>query len=831
MTMASLERKQSTRYMELRGVRVHNLKNLDLDIPLDQFVVVSGVSGSGKSSLAFDTLYAEGQRRYVESFSISARQHLERIDRPDADRIAHVPPAIAIRTDRIRRGHTDNRQTVVTTGDLLDGLRLLFARAGRIICPDCRQEVRSHSTADVVQVIGALPEGSRCQLGFDVAPQTTSEDMLAIWRARGFTRAIWDGATHDLGTTTAWPRGQQVQIIVDRVIAGKTTRERLSESLDVAFREGKGECWLMTEAVDSDVAADSLVIDSRRWKCIYFNRNLRCTSCRRQFLPVEPRLFSHLAAGACLSCQGTGIDPAAPAVVPCPSCHGTRFREEARAVQLAGHSISDLCARTIPEALVWVRSIPDTLSPAENSLILPIRLDVEHRLQTACDIGLGYLTLNRSTSTLSGGETRRLMLAAVIGSKTTGTLVVVDEPSAGLPLAEIPLVIEGLRRVQRLRNSVIAVDHSPSLIAAADHVIELGPGAGPVGGQIVFQGLPPATVPAEVQASHQTKVRRKKESTFRLTNICHPYAPKLDLEFLGNSINVISGPSGIGKTSLLTKVLYPVLCQRLNQVGDSTVMDAGTADLDGIDQLVEAALIDQSPLTKSSRSNPATWLGVFDEIRQTFAATVDARQKGFTAQSFSFNSASGGRCRSCLGTGLLKHDMQFLPDLSLSCSECGGTRYRREILDVKYRGRSIAEVLRMSVSDAAVFFRSQPRIQYRFQLLKQIGLDYLVLGQPSETLSGGEAQRLKLAARLAVPGRGPTLIVCDEPTTGLHPSDVVYLIDCFREMTANGHTLVLADNSPQLMAAADHVITLGETPPTPRRRRKKSSASDLNQPD
>lgn len=823
--------------MELRGVRVHNLKNIDLDIPLERLVVVSGVSGSGKSSLAFDTLYAEGQRRYVESFSISARQHLERIDRPDADRIAHVPPAIAVRTDRIARHRTDARQTVATTGDLLDGFRLLFARIGRIICPGCHQEVRSHTSRDVLRAISELPAGTRCQLGFTAQPEaaavssTRFDDIAAIWRARGFTRALRGNATHDLATTSSWPSGEQVKLIVDRVVGGKTSLERITESADVSFREGKGHCWLMIETDEpAGSSANIQIVDGRQWKYVPFHRQLVCTSCERQFLPVEPRLFSYLAAGACVSCLGTGIDPAKPALgSPCPACQGTRFREEARAVFVANQSISDICSGTIPQARTFIRELDDSMSSDDKQLTHLIRQDLAYRLQSVSELGLDYLTLNRTTSTLSGGETRRLMLAAVIGARTTGTLVVVDEPSAGLSPAEVPSVIQGLHRVRQLGNSVIAVDHSPDVVAAAEHVIELGPGAGPAGGEVVYQGPPKSDFPtADINQVEEQRGRKlDSKQTLRVTHAQLPFLSGGNYDFIRAGMNVVSGPSGSGKTTLLTKVLYPALSRRLNPDAAAVVADLGACDIEGFDEIKDVILIDQSPLTKSSRSNPATWLDVFDEIRQTFAATLDAKQKGLTPQSFSFNSSSGGRCLSCLGTGLLKHDMQFLPDLTLTCPECGGTRFRREILDVKYRGRSIADVLAMSASEAAVFFRSQPRVQYRFQLLKQIGLDYLVLGQPSQTLSGGEAQRLKLAARLATPGQGPSLIICDEPTTGLHPADLAPLIECFREMIANGHTLILADNNPALLSAADWQIELGHRdeavrPPEKKRRTRRS---------
>ena len=820
LTLPTTERE--SRQMELRGVRVHNLKNIDVDIPLGKLVVLSGVSGSGKSSLAFDTLFAEGQRRYIESFSVSARQHLERIDRPDADRIAHVPLAIAIRSDHTRRQRSEARSTVAIIADLLDGLRMLFSRAGHIICPECQVEVRSHSTLDVVRAISSLPPGTRCQLGFALT-ELEERPSPAAWLARGFARAIWGGVTQDLSTQPNWPVSEKPWIVSDRIVVGKASEERLLESAEAAFREGNGRCGLLVEVPSAATVLPGAemtrsnsekvsVVDGRNWSSLQFHRSLSCSSCGKAFLPLEPRLFSHLSSGACLTCRGTGrtaIDN--PESVPCPACTGTRYREEARAVKIAGRSIADICRLSSSELVPVLETLFDLLSPAELETTSLIREEISSRLHTVIQLGLGYFTLDREASTLSGGETRRLMLAATIGARITGTLVVIDEPSAGLSEAELPLLIAALGRLRELRNSVVVVEHSPHIVLAADHVIELGPAAGPGGGTIVYEG-PPRTLPTEPTVegpSNSSPVRKSssaKVRSLRLSKINHHNLKQFRAEFPLGRMTVVAGRGGSGKTSLISQVLFPTVCRRLGLV--SGINDPGACELEGGEELVEAVLIDPLPLTRSSRSNPATWLEVFDEIRQTFAATTDARQRGFTSQSFSFNSTQGGRCRSCLGTGLLKQDMNFLPDVTLPCPECGGTRYRREILEVKYRGRSIADVLSMSVSEAASFFRSQPRVQYRFQLLKQIGLDYLSLGQPSETLSGGEAQRLKLAARLAMPNRGPTLIVCDEPTTGLHPSDVIRLIACFRELIANGHTLVLADNSPELISAADHVIRL-----------------------
>ena len=795
----------AARAIELRGVRVHNLKNLDLDIPLGKLVVLTGVSGSGKSSLAFDTLFLEGQRRYIESFSTSARRQLERIERPNADRIAHVPVAIAVRSDRFRGSRPDARSTVGTMAELLDALRLIFARLGKIYCPGCGRPIEMRSADDLVATVTELPEGARCQIIFATASPKPKADTVAAWLARGFSRAIWDGKTHDLSGKPKWPKSKTVWIVADRIVAGKASPARILESTEVAMREGEGQCELLTESQQSDPTLTA--IDGRNWKRDHFSRKLACFDCHREFLLPDVRLFNHMAFGACPNCRGTGKSSAANAAPQsCPACEGTRLREEARIIKVADHSFADLTRLGPSSLLRSLSTIAARLRPEERTLIEFAQSELRQRLQSVCDLGLDYLTLDRAADSLSGGELRRLMLAALVGSRITGTLVVVDEPSDGLAPSEIENVTNALRQVQALHNSVIVVDHSPLVVRSADHVVELGPGAGPEGGALVSEGPPISVTDSSSLIAEVSRLPNTIDvtmKTFRLSNVHHRNLQGLDFEFPINKLCVVTGPSGAGKTSLITEVLYPIACR---QRGIScNVASVGSGDLSGADGFVDVVLIDQLPLAKSARSNPATWLEVFDEIRQTFAMTSDAKQRGFTAQHFSFNSKAGGRCRSCDGTGVLKHDMQFLPDVTLTCPECHGTRYRKEILEVKYRNRTIADILAMSVSEAASFFRSQPRLQNRFRMLEQIGLDYLVLGQPSETLSGGESQRLKLASRLMMPNRGTCLIICDDPTSGLHPRDVGRLITCFRELLANGHSIILADNSPELLSAADHV--------------------------
>ncbi|MBS0205234.1 MAG: hypothetical protein JSS49_20205 [Planctomycetes bacterium] len=797
------------RQIELRGVRVHNLKQIDLDLPLGKLVVLSGVSGSGKSSLAFDTIFAEGQRRYIESFSTSARQYLERIERPNADRIAHVPPAFAIRTGLSSRTFS-SQANVGSLSEIDLSLRRLFARLGQVVCPDCGCEVRAHSVGEVVAAAEASKPGSRFQVCF--RPTSDGPNSPSIWLARGYSRAISEGRSQSLESLPADFDLQAAWIVVDRLVAGRATEQRIAESAEAALREGNGRCLLLVETVESGSAESNLIVDDRRWQIHHFSRHWECSSCHRQFLPPEPRLFDPTLGGGCDACRELPLSQ----VLACRDCRGTKLRPEARAVQIHGHHLEDVLRSSVDAARKIVREITSGLTTTEWSISQRIRQDLDHRLALVSGLGLGHLTVMRSARTLTGGQVRRLMLASAIGSRLTGTLCLIDEPSAGLDPSEMQLVLDALRQLLNLRNSVIVVDHAPQIIQAADYVVDLGPGAGPQGGSIVFTGTPDqltridesATGRALRAASCRVTGRAPRRATewLTLTGIEHRNLRDLTVRFPLGCLCVVSGPGGSGKSSLVMEALVPALRSRFDPAGSSETALCWKSVAGG-DSLVDLAVVDRSPLTRSSRSNAATWIEVFDEIRDVFALTADARQRGFASQHFSFNAAQGGRCRACRGTGVLRHDLQFLPDVNLACPECSGTRYRREILDVKYKGRSIADVLSMSAAEAATFFRNHPRLQARLQMLKQIGLEYLVLGQPTETLSGGEAQRLRLAARLTS-SRGPTMIVCDEATVGLHPADVSRLVGCFDELLGIGHSIVVVDNSPDLRSAADHVIDL-----------------------
>lgn len=804
------------RQIELRGVRVHNLQGIDLDLPLGQFVVLTGVSGSGKSSLAFDTIFAEGQRRYIESFSSSARQYLERIERPNADRIAHVPPAIGIRTDSAFR-KSFGRATVASLTEIDSGLKRLFARIGRVICPDCQIEVQAHSPADVARTAATFTEGTRFQICFS-PPKDEGLDAKT-WINRGFTRLIHGGKSLAFSD---YPNGRSLSdcwIVVDRLVAGKASTDRIVESSEIALTEGNGRCLLLAEAdgpsSPGTAIASEIAIDDRNWAIHHFSRHWDCTSCDRQFLPPELRLFDAESSGGCPACRDSETQQLEFA---CESCRGTRLSTVALAVQIGKTNLADLLALTANQTSEVLATLTNTLAPQHQKESALLRQELSRRIQSVIEIGLGHLQLLRSATTLSGGQIRRLMLSAAIGSRITGTLCLIDEPSAGLHPSELPMVVNAVRKLLELRNSIIVVDHDPEIIRAADYAIDLGPGAGPAGGAIVFAGTPSQLARVTESAtgrvlasprdrSTATRSTRSPSSWLTLEQINHRNLNDFSVRIPLGVLCVITGPGGSGKSTLIMEVLIPALSDALAGTTDFRSLSR-MKSLQGGDSLSDIAVIDRAPLTRSSRSNAATWIEAFDEIREIFSSTAEARLRGFGTHHFSFNAAQGGRCRACHGTGVLRHDMQFLPDVTLTCPECHGTRFRREVLDVKYRGKSIADVLAMSAAEALLFFRHHPRLQGRLQILKQIGLDYLVLGQPTDSLSGGEAQRLKLASRLTT-SRGPTLIACDEPTAGLHPADVTQLISCFDELLGIGHSIVVIDNSPELLLAADRVIEMG----------------------
>jgi excinuclease ABC subunit A len=970
------------RPIQLRGVRVHNLKGIDLDLPSQRLVAFCGVSGSGKTSLAFDTLYAEGQRRYIESFSAYTRQFLEQLEKPAAEHIAAIPPAIAVT-------HQDptpsSRATVGTATEVDDYLRLLFAKVGRIFCFGCGREIRRESANSVARQLQTdLPLGKRFQIAFPrscASPPDWDAAQVEL-RENGFVRAIIAGRTVDLARPTPLPENVVAQtwaqgpveylVVVDRLSATEVPPPRLLDSLETAFDRGDGRCRILieqpasgetrpsdgsasrpaaassaaktiaTEHRSSDQrdlsgaritarrtlategppgdstavqAADVLVVDGRSWEVRSYNRSLCCEPCGISYPELDPRLFSfNSALGACPACEGFGnqveidmdlvipdprktlregaiapwntpsyrheleellalapdyglpidvpyaelsdeqrqlIREGVPArsfgglngffawlerrkyklpirvflsrwrsYVPCPTCHGARLRPEARAVRVGGpqgRDMADLYEAKITDTLRFFREV--TWSPMEHQIARGMLEQVLARLEFLERVGLGYLQLNRPLRTLSGGEAQRVSLTSAMGSSLVDMLYVLDEPSVGLHPSDVHRLIQSVESLRDRGNTVVVVEHEEAMLRAADYLVEIGPGAGEQGGQIVFQG----TLDQMLASSHSltgdflagrrgvalpNQRRAPQRGWVRLTGARGNNLRNLTVEFPLGVLCLVTGVSGAGKSTLVQDTLYGALCRRKRK---ETSEPLPYDDVIGAGQIDDVILIDQSPIGRSPRSNPVTYVKAFDEIRAVFAETIEARTHNYGAGHFSFN-VDGGRCDKCKGDGYLAVDMQFLADVFMKCDECGGTRYRPEILHVQYRQRNIAEVLEMTVRQAFAFFRGQTKVQDKLRRLIDVGLDYLRLGQPANTLSAGEAQRLKLATYIATARRHRTLFIMDEPTTGLHYADIVQLLDCFDMLLSAGHSLVIVEHNLQMIKAADYIIDLGPGP-------------------
>lgn len=793
-----MSKQPSSSDIHLRGVRVHNLKNIDVDLPLGKLTVISGVSGAGKSSLAFDTLYAEAQRRYLQSFSAYTRQFLERLDKPDADEISSLPPAVAVG----RAVPHGPRATVGTMTEIVDYLRLLFARLGIVVCAKCGQEVRPQHSSDVVAAIDQLPEGTRFAVAFPSCPEpgTDPGDWAAGLWEEGFLR-LQIGSTHVRLDDKELPdlRNQEsIHVLVDRLEAGKSPRERLNDSIETAFARGQGRL--------------ALLLDDRE---LLFDQRSLCPRCIIEYPPAEPRLFNfNDPIGACPTCSGTGIDPKTKH--ECSSCKGTRLNDQALSVRFAGRNIAQLCAVSAAELATFLTNLDDSIrsQPAGKLLLAQIAA----RLECLNTLELGYLPLDRAAGTVSTGEAQRLRLAAVMGSNLVHALYVLDEPSAGLHPRDIQKLIELLHRLRDAGNTIVMIEHDPELFAAADYQVDLGPAAGEEGGEVIYQGPPAGLAACEASVTGAylsgrrsigvpSKRRERNHGSIRLVGARLHNLQDLTVDFPLGVLCVVTGVSGAGKSSLVQRTLYPALCQRKNKKLPAGVI-APDVEVQGAGQIGDVVLMDQTPLGRTGRSNPATYLKVFDEIRQVFADTSEARIRNFGPGAFSFNQP-GGRCDACEGQGTSTIDMQFLADVSMTCPECKGARFKPEILNVKVRSLNIAEVLDLTVREAFRFFRAQQLIERRLKLLLDAGLDYLRLGQPADTLSGGECQRLKLAGHLAASRKPRCLFILCEPTTGLHTADVVRLLDCLDRLLATGHSLIVIEHNLDVIKCADYVIDLG----------------------
>ncbi|MEO2016596.1 MAG: excinuclease ABC subunit UvrA [Fuerstiella sp.] len=915
------------RSIELEGVRVHNLRNFDLKIRRNTLTVICGVSGSGKSSLAFDTLFAEGQRRYVETFSPYARQFLDRVERPDVDRIDGIPPAIAIRQN-VRTQSA--RSTVGTRTEILDYLRVLFAKAGQVVCPACHIAAVAMSADSACDHLVDVADGRRCMLVFDVEA-TTAADVLQD----GFTRCIVDGTTTSLEELDN--RGidvASIRVVADRVRVADAAKTRLSESIEQAFAHSGGRCIALVDASenpDSGVLETAEVVDGKPWQAVALSHGLMCTSCGREFgEPSAESLNFHSALGACSECEGFGqvsgmtlqkvvpddsislrdgaiqpwttpayrheldelltlapdyeipidvafaeVGPAARQLIqggvpdrdfgglngfhrwlvrnrykrgvsvllnrwrswlPCTACNGARLSESGRCLQLGGATITEVCQKELGQLNDWLSVVTDSLTEDVVAALATSLRQLTDRLQFLNDCGLSYVSLDRTMKTLSGGEAQRVVLTAALGSGLINTLYVLDEPTSGLHSTDTQRVIDAARRLQQLGNTVVVVEHDSDFIRAADELVEIGPEAGNAGGMVVFQGTPGELLAsrstatgealAELNATPANVETRQPQSWLTFSGVtCHNIQSLSGTMPLG-VICAVTGVSGSGKSSLIVDAVYPALCQRLGQSCDDS-FDATVEDLNGWQNLSEVALLDQSPLPRSRRSIPATTIGCFGEIRKVIALTHEARKRNYKPGMFSFNSAQGGRCENCEGHGVVTVEMQFLADIQTTCEQCSGRRFRPDVLDVRYRDRSIHDILEMTGDEAFVFFNGHRKIQQRLNALRQAGLGYIRLGQPVSTLSGGECQRLRIAALLAgVPqddsdpvfsrradarksGSGQTLFILDEPSTGLHAKDIAALMKCLNHLVEIGHSIIVIEHDPQVIRCADHVIEMG----------------------
>jgi len=920
ITHATTDVRPEQESIRVRGARVHNLKNISVEIPHNAITVVTGVSGSGKSSLAFDTIYAEGQRRYVESLSAYARQFLERMEKPDVDEISGIAPAVAIRQKNTTR---NPRSTVATATEIYDYLRLLFARCGQTFCIKCGTEVRRDNPDEIASRILSLASGRRFYVlhQFRIATSTAGaavskrgakktssapppeflRQALLDLQKRGFNRLCQAGRIHEFSspeTLLDVDFSKPVYVLVDRLAVNPESRARLVDSIEICYREGQGEAIL-------EFIADAAGNPAER---LTFNERFECKNDGTLYQEPEPRLFSfNNPYGACPRCQGFGntidfdlnlvvpdpskslddgaIEPwtkpryrtlsqdakkwarsrGIPTTVPwrqltpeqrrlilegdpendyegvkgfftwlerkkyklhvrvflsrfrgyatCPDCGGTRLRAEARAVRVAGKAITEVCKLTVKEARVFF----STLQLSEGHLRIADKIleEIRTRLQFLDEVGLDYLTLDRLTSTLSGGESQRIQLATSLGSHLVGALYVLDEPSIGLHPRDTQRLIDILKSLRDLGNTVLVVEHDPDTIQAADCVVDLGPGAGELGGKLLFAGPYSAMLEEHKSLTGRylngelripvPNVRHKPAGRFlRLYGASMHNLRDLDLMIPLGTLTVVTGVSGSGKSTLVHDVLYKALAAQ--RVGGSVKEFCDR--LEGDSSVREVVIVDQSPIGRTPRSNPATYLKAFDAIREVFADTPDAKRRGYAAGHFSFN-VPGGRCETCQGDGTVTVEMQFLADVELICEECRGTRFKSGVLEVRYHGKNIHEVLQLTVREALAFFVNVPKVVSKLRVLNEIGLGYLRLGQSATTLSGGEAQRLKLAAHLSRTDNEGILYILDEPTTGLHFDDIAKLLSAFRKLLEGGASLLVIEHNLDVIKSADWLIDLG----------------------
>ena len=899
--------------IKIEGARAHNLKNINVEIPRDKLVVVTGLSGSGKSSLAFDTIYAEGQRRYVESLSAYARQFLGQMDKPDVDNIEGLSPAISI--DQKTTSHNP-RSTVGTVTEVYDYLRLLYARAGRPHCPSCGKPIAQQSVDQMVDAIMTQPEGTKLLIMAQLVRGKKGEHRKILDQIRrdGYVRVRIDGELRDLGEEIALEKQKKhtIEIVVDRLVVRAGMESRLTDSLETALRAGGGVVYV--QVVDGEL--------------LMFSENFACVDCGISLPEIAPRMFSFNSPfGACPVCTGLGshkeFDPdlvvpdptlsvadgvfaplsknpnsygmraitallrahdydehtqwnrmdkktqqmllhgseeyvsfqytnmfgeekeynvpyegVLPALArryretdseemresyedymtdtPCTVCHGARLKPETLAVTVGGKNIAELTALTIREADAFLAEAEKDFSPREAKIAVEILKEIHARLNFLLDVGLDYLTLSRAAGTLSGGEAQRIRLATQIGSGLMGVLYILDEPSIGLHQRDNNRLLATLRHLRDLGNTLIVVEHDEDTMYAADHIIDIGPGAGEHGGEVVAEGTAeeimknPASITGQYLARRKfipvpAERRKGNGNALEIVGAAENNLKNINVKFPLGTLTLVTGVSGSGKSTLVNEILYRGVASRLYRAKGKPGKHKKIKGLEHIDKVIN---IDQQPIGRTPRSNPATYTGVFDAIRDLFSQVSESRMRGYKAGRFSFN-VKGGRCEACRGDGILKIEMQFLPDVYVPCEVCKGARYNRETLEVHYKGKTIAEVLDMTIEEAVTFFQNVPRIARKLEIIRDVGLGYIRLGQPATTLSGGEAQRVKLATELSKRSTGKTLYILDEPTTGLHAADIHKLLVILQRLVDGGDTVVVIEHNLDVIKAADYVIDLG----------------------
>lgn len=907
-------RKNARQYIKIRGANEHNLKNIDLDIPRNEFVVLTGLSGSGKSSLAFDTIYAEGQRRYMESLSSYARQFLGQMEKPEVESIEGLPPAISIDQKSTNR---NPRSTVGTVTEIYDYFRLLYARIGIPHCPKCGKEIMKQTVDQMVDQIMALPERTKIQLMAPVVRgrKGTHAKLLDQARRSGYVRVQVDGSLYELSEEISLDKNlkHNIEIIVDRLIVKPGIEKRLTDSLENVLNLAEG--LAMVEINGEEI--------------VRFSQSFSCPDCGISVDEIEPRSFSfNNPFGACPDCFGLGykmefdedlmipdkslsildgaiavmgwqsctdkgsftrailealakeyhFDLATPycelpekiqhilihgtdgrevkvhykgqrgegvydvafeglirnvqrryretnsesskqeyetfmRITPCPACHGQRLKKEALAVTVGGKNIYEVTSLSIRKLQKFMENLD--LTQQQMMIGKQILKEIKARVGFLVDVGLEYLTLARATGTLSGGEAQRIRLATQIGSGLVGVAYILDEPSIGLHQRDNDKLLRTLNNLKDLGNTLIVVEHDEDTMLAADYIVDIGPGAGEHGGQVIAEGTAQQIMKSRKSVTGAylsgrkkipvPKVRRKPAGMLKVLGAAQNNLKDIDVEIPLGVMTCVTGVSGSGKSSLVNEILYKHLAKVLNRARTIPGKHRG---IEGVEQLDKVIDIDQSPIGRTPRSNPATYTGVFDQIRDLFAATADAKARGYKKGRFSFN-VKGGRCEACCGDGILKIEMHFLPDVYVPCEVCGGKRYNRETLEVKYKGKSIYDVLDMTVEEAMKFFENVPSIHRKIQTLYDVGLSYIRLGQPSTTLSGGEAQRIKLATELSKRSTGKTIYILDEPTTGLHFADVHKLIEILHRLAEGGNTVVVIEHNLDVIKTADYIIDIG----------------------